>query len=127
MTRLFLLIVLGVVVTYYFPDSRTWLADTTRPLWVPAVKWNTKEEMRQVGRDVINHERNTGRLPNRRDWLDWLDYRYSMDELKSDSWGTTYELRVWADSIGIVSYGPDRTRGTEDDFHVATPRERRRR
>lgn len=124
MTRLLLLIILGMVTTYYFPDSRTWIADKTQPLWVPAVKWEVREEMRQVGRDVVAHERNTGQLPRRREWLGWLDWRYSSQELQMDAWGTTYELRIWTDSIGIMSYGPDRTRSTEDDFTVATPRER---
>lgn len=127
MIRLILLVILWVVTTSYFPDSRQWIKDNTEFAWVPVVKWNTEEEMKQVGRDVVAHEANTGRLPDRRDWIPWLDYRYSSDELKMDAWGSTYELRVWADSVGIVSYGPDRTRGTEDDFTVATPRERPRR
>ncbi|HSG09002.1 MAG TPA: hypothetical protein VLA36_11640 [Longimicrobiales bacterium] len=127
MRKLVLLIILWFVVTYYFPDSRQWLTDVSRPLWVPVVKWNTREEMKQVGRDVINHELNFGKLPDRRGWLEWLDYRYPVDDLKKDSWGSTYQLRVWADSVAIWSYGPDRVRQTEDDFQVSVPRERRRR
>ena len=80
-----------------------------------------------MGRDVVTYETNTGRLPERRRWLEWLDYRYSSNQLTKDAWGSTYELRVWADSVGIVSYGPDRTKNTEDDFVISTPRERRRR
>lgn len=125
--KLVLLIILWVVVTYYFPDSRTWLADASKPLWVPVVKWNTKEEMRQVALDVLNHEAMTGKLPDRRSWIEWLDYRYSLDEVKTDAWGTTYQLKVWADSVAVWSYGPDRTRNTEDDFQVSAPRQRRRR
>lgn len=126
MSRLVLLIILGVVASYYFPDSRQMMIDLGQPIIVPAVKWMTTEEMAQVGRNVIEHERLTGQLPDRRNWLAWLDYRYSSEELKNDPWGQVYQLRVWADSIAIVSYGPDRTRDTEDDFHVVTPRERRR-
>ncbi len=127
MTRLLLLLILGGVTTYYLPDSRLWVANITQPLWVPAVKWNTREEMKQVGSDVVAHERTTGSLPARREWLEWLDYRYAGEEMKMDSWGTVYELQVWSDSIGIASYGPDRIRSTEDDFYVATVRERDRR
>ncbi len=126
MTRLVLMVIFGVVVMYYFPDSRTILLDAAEPILVPAVKWSTKEEMAQVGRNVVEHERLTGQLPDRRNWLPWLDYRYSTDDLKVDPWGSTYQLRVWADSVAIISYGPDRTRQTEDDFQVVTPRERRR-
>lgn len=127
MRKLVLLIVLWFAVTYYFPDSRTWLADVSRPLWVPMVKWNIREEMKQVGRDVLNHEITTGKLPDRRAWLDWLEYRYPTEELRKDAWGSTYQLKVWADSVAIWSYGPDRIRNTEDDFEVVQPRERRRR
>ena len=127
MRKLFLLVILWIAVTYYFPDSRTWIGELTRPLWVPAVKWNAKEEMKQVGRDVLAHEASTGKLPDRRSWLDWLEYRYPMEELTLDAWGTKYQLKIWADSVAIWSYGPDRTRATEDDFQVSQPRQRRRR
>ncbi len=127
MTRLFLLIILGLVATYYFPDSRTMLVEAAQPLWVPVVKWDVEEEMKQVGRDVVSFETNTGRLPARREWLGWLDYRYPSDQLATDAWGNTYQLLVWDDSVGIQSFGPDRTLGTDDDFVVSTPREGRRR
>jgi hypothetical protein len=127
MRKLILLIVLWLAVTYYFPDSRTWLVNVSRPVWVPLVKWDAQQEMRQVALDVAGHEMSTGKLPDRRAWLDWLDYRYSMDEMKTDPWGTTYELKTWADSVAIWSYGPDRTRNTEDDFQVSAPRQRRKR
>lgn len=127
MRKLVLLVALWFAVAYYFPDSRHWFVDVTTPLWMPAVKWNTREEMKQVARDVANHEVFTGKLPDRRGWLEWLDYRYPMDDLKKDAWGSTYQLKVFADSVAVWSYGPDRTRQTEDDFQVSAPRQRRRR
>ena len=101
------------------------LVEASEPIWVPVVKWELREEMKQVGRDVVNYEMNTGQLPQRSNWLDWLDYRYASREVTRDTWGNTYELQIWADSVGILSYGPDRTRSTEDDFVVVTPRQRR--
>lgn len=127
MRRLVLLIVLWLAVMYYFPDTRRWLTSVTRPVWAPIEVWTTRDEMKQVGRDVVDHETRMGRLPDRRNWSDWLDWRYPVDELKTDAWGSPYQLRVWADSVAIVSYGPDRTRNTEDDFQVSTPRGPRRR
>lgn len=127
MRKLILLILLWFAVTYYFPDSRRWLVRVSQPLWVPVVKWDTKEEMKQVARDVATFETMTGKLPERRLWLQWLDYRYPMDEMKQDAWGNTYQLKVWADSVAIWSYGPDHTRNTDDDFQVSAPRQRRRR
>lgn len=127
MSRLLLLIVFGVVAAYYFPDSREVMIRVAQPVLAPAIKWSTKEEMAQVGRNVIEHERLTGQIPDRRSWLGWLDYRYSSDDLRQDPWGSVYQLRVFADSVAIISYGADRTRATEDDFQVVTPRERSRR
>lgn len=124
MGRLFLLIVLGISAAYYFPDSRQMLLEASEPVRVPVVRWMTKEEMSQIGRDVVSYEQTTGQLPDRRGWLDWLDWRYTLDDSKQDAWDTVYELKVWADSVGVMSYGPDRTRNTEDDFTVVTQRER---
>ena len=125
MGRLFLLVLLGVVAAYYFPDSRQAMQDAATPLMVPVVKWMTMEEMGRVGRNVVAHEQRTGKLPDRRSWLAWLDFRYPVDDMKLDPWGSVYQLRVWSDSVAIISVGPDRTRSTEDDFSVVTPRERR--
>ena len=85
-------------------------------------RWGTQEEMARVGRNVVDHERLTGQLPAGADWLGWLDARYPSEETSTDPWGTPYQLVVWADSVGIVSFGPDRTRGTRDDFTVVSPR-----
>jgi len=125
--RLLLLIVLGVVAAYYFPDSRQAIENAAAPLIAPIVKWTAEGEMAQVGQNVVRHETFSGKLPDRRDWSGWLDWRYTTDDFKEDPWGSRYQLRVWADSVAIISLGPDRTRSTEDDFRVVTPRPRRRR
>ena len=125
MPRLLLLIVLGVVAAYYFPDSRQAIENVAEPLMTPIVKWGTRGEMAQVGENVVEHEAFSGKLPDRRNWSGWLDWRYPVDDMKQDPWGSRYHLQVWADSVAIISVGPDKTRSTEDDFSVVTPRERR--
>lgn len=122
MTRLLLLILLAIVTWYYFPDTRAILLDVTAPIVVPVMRWSAEEEMRQLGQNVVDHERLTGALPDGSEWLGWLDYRYSSSDSKSDPWGSVYQLLEWDDSIAIVSFGPDRVRMTDDDFHVVTPR-----
>lgn len=124
MARLVLMVVLGLVAAFYFPDSRAVMMDIAEPVIVPVARWSTSAEMRQVGENVLEHERLTGKLPDRRTWLGWLDYRYSSDDLRQDPWGSMYQLRVWADSVAIVSWGPDAMSSTEDDFQVVVPRER---
>lgn len=122
MNRLLLLILLGVLVWYYFPDTRAMLMDVAEPVVVPVVKWGAEEEMAQIGRNVVEHERLTGRMPSGAEWLGWLDYRYPTDDIKLDPWGSVYQLEVEPDSVAIISFGPDRTRDTPDDFRVVSAR-----
>jgi hypothetical protein len=70
----------------------------------------------------VDHERLTGELPGGANWLDWLQYRYASQEARTDPWGTTYQFASSKDSVWVLSYGPDRTRDTEDDFAVSAPR-----
>ena len=123
MTRLVLLIFLAIVTWYYFPETRAMLLDVAEPVVVPIVRWSAQEEMGQVGRNVVEHERLTEQVPAGAEWLGWLDYRYVTTDSKQDPWGSTYQLLVWKDSVGIVSLGPDRIRATADDFYVVTPRQ----
>ena len=122
MTRLLLLVVLGIVTWFYFPETRAILLELADPVVTPVVRWDMTEEMEQVGRNVVEHERLTGAMPSGTGWLEWLDYRYSSADMRQDPWGSTYQLEVTQDSVGIVSFGPDRTRQTDDDFRVATGR-----
>ena len=126
MTRLLLLILLGFAVTYYFPESRVMLDEAARPLVNRVVIWVAQDEMASIGAAVVEHEVLTGELPDRRDWQGWLDWRYQSADAVQDPWGRTYQIRAWADSVAIISYGPDGERNTDDDFQVVTPRERRR-
>ena len=124
MTRLVLLIILALCVWYYFPETRAMLADAAAPVLVPIARWSAQEDMAQVARNVVEHERLTGALPTGAAWLEWLDYRYATDDLKRDPWGTLYQLEVRGDSVAVVSSGPDRIRRTDDDFEVLAARGR---
>ena len=123
MNRLFLLVVLGVVTWFYFPETRALLLDAAEPLVLPVMRWSTEEEMATVGRNAVDHERLTGSLPAGPAWINWLQYRYVSEESRTDPWGSTYQLEASKDSVWTLSYGPDRIRGTSDDFRVATPRD----
>lgn len=122
MTRLFLLTIVAILTWAYFPETRTMLMDVAEPIVFPIMRWSASEEMGQVARNVVEYERLTGQIPAGRGWLEWLDYRYSMDEMKRDPWGSVYQMETSRDSVWIVSFGPDRVRGTDDDFQVGSPR-----
>ena len=122
MTKLVLLCVLAVVTWAYFPETRAMLLDVAEPVVLPLARWSTEEEMAQVARNVVDQERLTGSLPAGPAWLGWLKSRYANREATQDPWGSTYQLDASKDSVWVLSYGPDRTRDTEDDFRVVTPR-----
>jgi hypothetical protein len=122
MTRLFLLILLGIVTWIYFPDTRAILLDAAEPIVTPIMKWNAGEEMSQVARNVVEHERLHGELPSGGAWLGWLDSRYPSTDMRIDPWGSVYQLEVLPDSVAIISLGPDRTRLTDDDFRATVSR-----
>ncbi|MGE0158953.1 MAG: type II secretion system protein GspG [Gemmatimonadales bacterium] len=122
MTKLLLLCVLALLTWYYFPETRAMLLDVAEPVVVPLARWSTEEEMAQVARNVVDQERLTGALPKGAAWLEWLESRYATADMMQDPWGSTYQLEASKDSVWILSYGADRTRNTEDDFRVATPR-----
>lgn len=124
MTRLFLLALLAALVWVYFPETRALVLGAAKPIAVPIARWSTEEEMAQVARNVVDQERLTGVLPAGSAWLDWLRQRYASPDAATDPWGSTYQLDVSKDSVWVVSFGPDRTRNTEDDFRVVTPRNR---
>jgi hypothetical protein len=123
MTRLVLLLILAVITWFYFPETRVLLLDVAEPVVLPIMRWSTEEEMATVGRNVVDHERLTGGLPGGPEWLGWLQGRYVSDAARTDPWGSTYQLEASRDSVWTLSYGPDRTRGTSDDFRVSTPRD----
>jgi hypothetical protein len=122
MGRLFLLSILAVATWYYFPETRAILLDAAEPIVTPLVRWGAEEEMAQVARNMVDHERLTGALPLGGAWLGWLRSRYAGQETISDPWGSVYQAVAARDSVWVISFGPDRTRNTPDDFQVAAPR-----
>ncbi len=122
MSRLLLLLALALLTWFYFPETRQMLLDVAEPIVVPVVRWSTEEDMQQIARNVVEHERLTGQMPSGSAWLGWLDYRYPSEDVTVDPWGSVYQLEISMDSVWILSFGPDRTRRTDDDFRVSAPR-----
>jgi hypothetical protein len=118
-TRLILLIILGVLATYYLPQSRAAMIDLTKPVLNPAFRWQSLHEMSRIAREVQTYERdNVGRFPDTRRFDAWLDANFT-ESATGDSWGGPYLLFIERDSFAIVSWGPDRMPRTDDDLRVA--------
>lgn len=116
MGKLILLILVGLGAALYFPDSRQYLSDRAMPLLDPVFRWQTGDEMDQIVRDLrVYEQEHANRLPSRDEWPDYLARAYSESQA-SDSWGSPYHYMMQRDSFVIVSYGPDRIYGTDDDI-----------
>lgn len=117
MGRLLLLLVVALGVALYLPDSRAFLVERASPLANPAYRWMSHQQMNQIVEDLELHLGSGGRLPLARGEFDaWLDRRYRQDRSRRDAWGTRYELRSRGDRFEVLSAGPDRTFGTDDDL-----------
>lgn len=122
---LIILILLGAAL--YYPQTRPVVVDMFAPVINPVLTWQTKGEMDRVGRELQTLNREGGTLPAPgAGFQSWMDRNF-VGGARSDAWGTLYTLRVWGDSIGIVSNGPDLEIGTPDDIVQSVVIQRRRR
>ena len=118
MSRILLLILLGFVAAFYFPDSRAWMLDKGAPVIDPFLGMSTESEMERIMNDLMAYRReNFGRLPGRRQFPTWLEDQYA-GGANYDAWGTPYEYLVNRRNIELRSFGPDRLRQTADDLVV---------
>jgi len=110
----FFLILLGA--SLYFPQTRPVVLKYLAPVINPVLTWQTKGEMQQIGRELETLNRQGSDLPTPgSSFQHWMEGRF-MGGSRTDGWGVDYTLRVWRDSVGIVSNGPDREIGTPDDI-----------
>lgn len=118
MTKVFLVILLAFGVGLYFPESRAVMAEHAAPILNPVFEWQTKDEMEQIVRDLRTYEHeNYDRLPDRREWPEYLERSYQGGEAV-DSWGSPYHFMIQRDSFLIISYGADKIYGTDDDIRT---------
>jgi hypothetical protein len=110
----FFLILLGA--SLYFPQTRPVVLEYLAPVINPVLTWQTKGEMEQIGRELESLNRQGSDLPTPgSSFQHWMEGRF-MGGSKTDGWGVDYTLKVWRDSMGIVSNGPDREIDTPDDI-----------
>ncbi len=118
MSKVILMVIFGFVAALYFPDSRQMIIDEAMPVLQPVLIWNAEREMEELSRAVRTQARETYRLPTRREWIGWLETKFSGGG-GQDPWGRPYSYNSWPDSFAIQSYGPDGERGGPDDLRLA--------
>jgi hypothetical protein len=115
MGKLILLVILGFIVALYFPESRKVLFEKGAPVLRPVLEWNAQREMEELATGLQTMENVERRLPQRREWVKWLDEHYTGDA-STDPWGSIYGFELKDDSFAIISNGPDKTQKTPDDI-----------
>jgi len=120
--KIILVLLLALAAALYFEAPRARILEKAKPLLDPYFVMATKSEMEKIAQDLQIYEReNFGRLPDRRQFLEWLDRNYA-GGAGVDSWGSAYEYTLGRDSFYLRSPGPDKLRTTDDDIVESRPR-----
>ncbi len=127
MGKFLLLLILALGASLYFPQTRPVVLDVLAPVLNPALTWQTKGEMSQIARELqtLNREGQVLPAPGQA-FQTWIGRHFQGGD-QEDAWGTPYTLRVWTDSVGIVSNGPDLEIDTPDDVIETALIQRQRR
>ncbi len=115
MGKLILIMIVGLAAAMYFPDTRAVLLEKGEPVLRPVFVWSAQREIEEIIRGVQQTENSERRLPERREWVRWVESRYAGNASR-DPWGNLYQFEVQDDSFAVSSYGPDREMKTEDDI-----------
>lgn len=132
MKRIFLALLLLVLVSLSVPPLRerampryeagaSWLWSRLQgplsPALTPWRRLETKNEMAHIANQLIVL-RNRGGSPPRADELPEFLRQAHLDSTATDRWGSHYDVRLRADSLDLISPGPDLEMDTEDDLVV---------
>ena len=115
MGKLFLIALVGFGAAMYFPDTRASVLEKGEPVLRPMLIWNAEREIEEIITGLQQMENVERRLPEKREWVKWLDGHYAGDASR-DPWGSVYAFDVQDDSFAVVSNGPDREMKTDDDI-----------
>lgn len=129
MWKIFFVLLILFGAALFFPQTRPVVVEKIGPVMNPVLGWQTKGEMKSIGRELESLNKQGSDLPTPgSSFQNWITKRF-MGGSKMDAWGNNYTLHMWRDSVGIVSNGADHELGTADDLHhlVAVPSPGRRR
>lgn len=122
--RLLILLAIVLAIALYLPDSRALMGRWMQPLLTPGYRWMTNRELDQIATDFEIYLDARDFSPLRRGEFDaWLDGRYPQSKSRIDSWGTRYTVRTSRSGFRVISAGPDRELGTDDDLVVEGSRD----
>jgi len=127
LAKVFLLLLILLGASLYFPQTRPVVLDIFAPVANPLLAWQTKAEMDRIGTTLQALNRRGAELPSPGvNFHAWMGSTFYGPD-RTDGWGVDYTLRAWQDSVAIISNGPDLEVGTADDILLTVLIQRRRR
>ena len=117
MAKVVVVAVLLFLASLSIPQTRPTVMAYSEPALYPVLLWMSKSEMERIGGHLTSFENQYYKLPTSpAKFPDWMARVLKEDKERIDAWGTEYRLRIWPDSLAVVSAGPDREHGTDDDI-----------
>jgi hypothetical protein len=118
LAKFFILLILLLGAAFYFPQTRPMMLDVLAPVLNPVLTSQTTGEIQQINRELQTLTGTGQSIPTPGvNFQDWMNRNFQGGS-SLDAWGNPYSLRVWRDSVGVVSRGPDQEINTPDDiFH----------
>ena len=116
MAKFFILLILLLGAAFYFPQTRPMMLDVLAPVLNPVLTSQTRGEIQQINRELQTLSRTGQPIPTPGvNFQEWMNRNFQGGS-SLDAWGNTYSLRVWRDSVGVASRGPDQEINTPDDI-----------
>ena len=126
MNRVIPLLGLVLAVGILLPATRQRILDLAdpviRPVLDPFRGFSAKGEMERLVQALAEQQELNRELPTPREFPRWVRANLPQGGGDTDPWGAEYSLRVWEDSLAVISAGPDSQRGTADDVRVSSRR-----
>lgn len=105
-------------------NVRGMLKKPLRPFVRPLQEQHANSEALEIMRALKDEVTRTARVPRPDDFLGWVKAHQLTDHNGLDPWGKPYEMLQSADTLYVVSLGPDTTLNTADDIKAGFPHRR---
>lgn len=116
MGKFFILVILLVGAAFFFPQTRPTMLEVLAPVLNPVLTSQTKGEIQQINRELQTLSKSGQLLPSPGgNFQEWMNLNFQGGS-SLDAWGNPYSLKVWTDSVGVFSRGPDQEINTPDDI-----------
>jgi hypothetical protein len=130
--KMLLVVLILMGAAWAYPPSRERIAHAATPvleklgpvgerLLAPAKRYQARSELDFLVKQMKMDRDEARPLPDARTFPQWIQRKRPSGGDENDPWDTPYYLIPASDGLSVVSAGPDRQRGTEDDIRESLP------